>query len=483
MTELTSDTIDRRTLLKSAGVAALGLAAPIYAATQERRRFAVVGLGSRARMFTGAITGRFSEGNSIVGLCDTNAGRLALAAKTIAAATGTAPAGYAAADFDRMIRETKPHAVIVTTPDAYHDGYVVRALDAGCDVITEKPMTTTSEKAQRILDACKRNGRHVRVTFNYRYSPPRTQVKDLLMSGAIGEVLSVDFQWLLNTVHGADYFRRWHSHKATSGGLMVHKATHHFDLVNWWLSAQPDTVMAVGKRDFYTPSMAKRMGLKGSHERCRTCPEKASCTFYFDLAADTGLKALYLDNEQYDGYFRDQCVFRPQIDIEDTMSVIVRYNSGATLNYSLNAFNSWEGYRIAFNGTKGRIEHEIVEQAGVAGASAEQSSSDAVRTRIIPLRGAPKDLQPWSGEGSHGGGDDVMLNEIFGDAPADKYRRMADERSGAWSILIGAAANISFGTGNAVRIPDLVTGLTAPEMAVMPDRSMPVPMPLRVKMP
>ena len=137
----------------------------------------------------------------------------------------------------------------------------MRALDAGCDCITEKPLTTTPEKAQRILDACKRNNRHVRVLFNYRYSPPRTQVKDMLMSGAIGDVLSVDFHWLLNTLHGADYFRRWHSHKEISGGLMVHKATHHFDLVNWWLGSEPEIVQAYGKREFYTPAMAKRMGL------------------------------------------------------------------------------------------------------------------------------------------------------------------------------------------------------------------------------
>ena len=137
----------------------------------------------------------------------------------------------------------------------------MRALDAGCDCITEKPLTTTPEKAQRILDACKRNNRHVRVLFNYRYSPPRTQIKDLLMSGAIGDVLSVDFHWLLNTSHGADYFRRWHSQKEISGGLMVHKATHHFDLVNWWLGSDPEIVMAYGKKEFYTPAMAKRMGL------------------------------------------------------------------------------------------------------------------------------------------------------------------------------------------------------------------------------
>jgi predicted dehydrogenase len=77
-----------------------------------------------------------------------------------------------------------------------------------------------------------RTGRNCRVTFNYRYSPPRTQVKDLLMAGTIGDVLSVDFHWMLNTLHGADYFRRWHSRKEFSNGLMCHKATHHFDLVN-----------------------------------------------------------------------------------------------------------------------------------------------------------------------------------------------------------------------------------------------------------
>jgi len=476
--------LDRRTVLKSAGAVALGLANTAYASA-PRKRFAVVGLGSRSRMYTNAITGKFRDSNELVGVSDTNAGRAALAAKTIAATGASKPKVYGAADFDRMIRETRPQTVIVTSPDATHNDYIVRALDAGCDVITEKPMTTTAEKAQTILDACKRNGRHVRVTFNYRYSPPRTQIKEMLMNGDIGDILSVDFNWLLNTVHGADYFRRWHSDKAISGGLMIHKATHHFDLVNWWLGAQPESVVAVGKREFYTPDMARRMGLKGHHERCRTCPEQGACTFYFDLAADPGLKALYLDNEQHDGYFRDQCVWRPDSSIEDTMNVVVRYDTGTTLSYSLNAFNAWEGYHIAFNGTKGRIEHSVVEQAGVAGADETQGKikDDGVTTRIIPLRGAPRELEPWTGTGGHGGGDDVMLNEIFGAAPADKYKRASDERGGAYSMLIGAAANQCFKTGQSVRIDRLVTGLTPADRAPMPSRTASLPMPMRVKMP
>jgi predicted dehydrogenase len=467
-------------LLQSAGGVALGLAsAGTVTAAPGRRRYVIVGVGSRSRMYLTALTQTFREGNELVGLCDTNPGRLELAGK-IVAAEGLQPRRFLASDFDKMLAEVKPQVVIVTTPDATHDDYIVRALDAGCDAITEKPLTTTPEKAQRILDACKRNSRHVRVLFNYRYSPPRTQVKDLLMSNAIGDVLSVDFHWLLNTVHGADYFRRWHSQKAMSGGLMVHKATHHFDLVNWWLGTEPEQVLASGKREFYTPAMAKRMGLKSHHERCLTCPEKAACSFQLDLAADPAFQALYLDNEKHDGYFRDRCVFRPEIDIEDTMNVIVRYRGGATLSYSLNACNAWEGYTIAFNGTKGRIEHQIVEQAFTAGATLPPGAEkDAVRTRIIPMRGVPRDLEPWTGTGGHGGGDEVMLREVFGQAEPDKYKRAADERSGLYSILIGAAANRCFTSGQAVNIGDLVKGLTPPSVAAMPTREGKLPMPGR----
>lgn len=476
-------TFDRREIL-GAGVAAVGLSA-IAQAAGSRRKYVNVGVGSRSRMYLTAITKTFASGNELVAICDTNPGRLDTAVNFIKpnlAATGVkAPKKYLAADFDKMLKEARPDCVIVTCPDGFHHEYIVRSLDAGCDVLTEKPLTTTPEKAQQIVDACKRNNKHLRVLFNYRYSPPRTQVKDLLMSGVIGDVMSVDFHWLLNTLHGADYFRRWHSNKDISGGLMIHKATHHFDLVNWWLGSEPEIVQAYGKREFYTPKMAQRMGLQSHHERCRTCPEKDKCTFYLDIEADANFKDLYLDNEKYDGYFRDRCVFRPEISIEDTMNVIVKYKTGATLSYSLNAFNAWEGYHIAFNGTRGRLEHRIVEGGATsAGATNYQGEeSDAVLTRVIPLRGKPQVIEPWTGAGGHGGGDNVMLTEVFGTADPDKYKRAADERAGLYSCLIGASANKSFVSGAAVKIADLVNGLSSPVVAPMPTRDDPVPMPIK----
>lgn len=481
--------MNRRTFVKTVSAAGLGVAAlgpSLFAATSanRRKRYAIVGIGSRHQMYHDAIERDYAQHAELVGLCDTNAGRLELA-RDRSTRNGATPApAFAASDFDRMLAETKPDVLIVTTVDSTHDDYIVRAMLAGVDVITEKPMTTTAEKCQRILDAKKKSGRNLRVTFNYRYSPPRTQIKDLLMSGEIGEVRSVDFHWMLNTHHGADYFRRWHGEKKYSGGLMVHKSTHHFDLVNWWLGAMPATVLATGKREFYTPTMAKRFGLDSHHERCRTCPEKEKCGFYMDLAASPGLKSLYLDQEKHDGYFRDQCVWNPRIDIEDTMNVLVTYDNGVTLAYSLNAFNAWEGYTIAFNGTLGRIEHTIVEQVYVSGTDTVQGgiASGGITTRVIPLRGQAREIEPWTGTGGHGGGDKVMLDEIFlPESPADKYKRTSDERGGAASILVGIAANRCFETGAPVKVADLVSGLTPPDFAPMPPRTGPLPMPAKTR--
>jgi predicted dehydrogenase len=461
------------------------LAAPqLFAQTAARRkRYAIVGVGGRSGMYRDAVLKTYAEHSQMVGYCDTNAGRLKLAQDQARRQTQLEVPLYAATEFDRMIREQKPDVVIVTTKDAAHDHYLVRAMELGCDVMTEKPMTTDEKKCQAILKAQRKTGRKCTVTFNYRYSPHRTQVKDLLMSGAIGDVLSVDFHWLLDTIHGADYFRRWHSNKANSGGLMVHKASHHFDLMNWWLSAVPVSVQASGKREFYTPQMAKRLGLQSHHERCHTCPEKDQCTFFLDLAANPNFRRMYLEPEQYDGYFRDRCVFRPDIDIEDTMNVLVKYDTGATLSYSLNAFNGWEGYHIAFNGTKGRLEHGIQEKVTVFG---DGNTPGAVKPggtyiRIFPLRAPAYEVPLWpEGEGGHGGGDQVMLDDLFRpERKADKYLRAADQRAGAYSSLTGIAANHSIRTGKTVAIADLVRDIGRPDYPAMPSHTAPVPMPPR----
>jgi predicted dehydrogenase len=475
----------RREFIKASAAAGAGVflstsSRPTFGATDRKRRFAIVGLGSRSRMFQNALYRGYADNCEAVGFCDVNPGRLRHARERALEVTGKEVPIYPAEEFDRMVAETKPDTVIVTTIDSTHHTYIIRAMELGCDAITEKPMTTLDTTCQQIVDTQRRTGRKCTVTFNYRYSPPRTQIKELLMDGAIGDLLSVDFHWLLNTHHGADYFRRWHSLKKYSGGLMVHKATHHFDLVNWWLSAIPVSVFATGKREFYTPEMARRLGLESHHERCHTCPEKAKCAFELRMADSPGLRTLYLEHEGHDGYFRDRCVFRPEIDIEDTMNVLVTYDNNVTLCYSLNAFNSWEGYQIAFNGTKGRIEHQIEEQVYVSGTDTVQGGirPGGVSTRVIPLRGSAEEIEVWTGEGGHGGGDRILLDDLFSpEGRTDKYLRAADHRSGAYSILTGVAANRSMATGTFIQIADLVQNIEYPDYPAMPGRDDPLPMP------
>jgi len=483
---LSGKNISRRDFVKTSTAAGIGSLIASNSITRAsvdqnvKKRYVIVGMGSRSRMYQDAIQIGYKQYAELAGICDVNPGRLQLAQKRAEKNQATIPPTYDAKDFDKMVQDTKADVVIVTTVDGFHHQYMIRGMELGCDVITEKPMTIDAEKCQGIIDTQKKTGRKCTVTFNYRYSPPRSQVKDILMSGEIGDLLSVDFHWMLNTFHGADYFRRWHSQKKFSGGLMVHKATHHFDLVNWWLSAVPVSVFANGKREFYTPTMVKRFGLKDAHERCLTCPEKAQCGFELDLQNDEGLKRIYLDNEKYDGYFRDRCVFRPDIDIEDTMNVIVKYDNEVTMSYSLNAFNSWEGYYIIFNGTKGRIEHEIQEKIYVSGTDTEQGGiiEGGATTRIIPLRGAAYEVDVWTGTGGHGGGDKVLKDDLFlPEKKQDKYLRAADQRSGAYSILTGVAANISIKSGELIQISDLVSGIGYPQYAKMPSRTGSLPMP------
>jgi len=437
-----------------------------------KRRYVQVGVGGRSEMYTQAILETFPKDAELVGLCDNNRGRLELRHHVIAEKYKGRPVPmYRDTEFDRMIRKQKPDVVIVTTKDCFHDKYIIRAMELGCDVITEKPMTTDAKKCQRIIDTARRTGRRVRVTFNYRYSPPRTQVKDLLMRGVIGKVLSVDFHWLLNTSHGADYFRRWHREKKNSGGLMVHKATHHFDLVNWWLSASPVEVFAMGARRFYGAGngMAEKLGLKGHAERCLTCRCQKRCKFYLNLNKGD-MKAMYRDCERYDGYFRDRCVFGKTMDIEDTMNLVVRYNTGAFMSYSLNAFMPWEGYQVAFNGTRGRLEHDCVESVYISGDGRVQGETipNGTKIRLYPHFKPARNIEVAVAKGGHGGGDYPLLADIFSaHPPRDPHMRSADVSGGAMSILTGVAANKSMRTGRPVRIDNLVKRLPPVRMTPM----------------
>lgn len=425
----------------------------------KRKKYALVGTGGRAEFFYGALASAFRDQSELVAFCDINRVRMEYANRLLQTKYDHPPiAAYPAEKFDAMIEREKPDTVIVTSIDRTHHTYIVRAMELGCDVISEKPMTVDEEKCKQIIDAVNRTGRKLRVTFNYRYAPHNTKIRELIMDGTIGEVNAVHFEWLLDTLHGADYFRRWHRDKRNSGGLLVHKATHHFDLVNFWLGTKPETVFGMGGLRFYGRENAERRGVTSFYQRAYGSEAAKNDPFALHMETNGHLKALYLDAEKEDGYQRDQSVFGDGISIEDTLGVMVRYEDKSVLTYSLNAYMPWEGFNVAFNGSKGRIELKVVERAYVnaGGKKEDEGATSYKQLTVYPMFGRAYDVPIEERAGGHGGGDPILLNDLFGVPEPDRFNRAASHIDGAVSILTGIAGNVSLRSGRPVRIDELV---------------------------
>lgn len=440
---------------------------------RSRTRLVLIGTGSRAEMYVRAALGDHADSAELVAVSDTNPGRaeyyLDLAAQL---SPESKVEQFRPEELTQYIRENSIDRVVVTTPDFTHANYIVEALEAGADVVVEKPLTINAEGCRRICEAIERTGRDVVVTFNYRYSPRNSALKEIIQSGAIGTVTSIDFSWMLDTVHGADYFRRWHRQKENSGGLLIHKASHHFDLVNWWIDDIPERVFASGGLRFYGDRNAGSRGLTERPDR-GTSDSAAGDPFALDLREDERLNALYLANEHHDGYQRDLDVFAAGITIEDNLALVVDYAGGPTLSYSLNAHSPWEGYRVAVNGTEGRAELEVVERAAVSGSTDKKNVVDPSATPVeeddaVRVNGERLILQRhWepavevpiiNGEGGHGGGDELLLTDLFEGPGEDPLGRPSGYLDGLRAVAVGIAGNASLDTSQPVRISELGLG-------------------------
>ena len=455
---MTKHDSSRRSFMSSISMLAAGsmITAPEagFGLNDEKLKVVLVGTGVRGTSFWGKrLVEQYPDILEFVGLSDINPGRLAYAKKYMGVSCPTFT------NFEEMVTQTKPDLVIVTTKDSTHHEFIIKGLQMGCDVLTEKPLTTDERKCQAILDAARSSSKKLIVGFNYRWSHYATKIKELLMEGAIGKITSVDFNWYLNTYHGASYFRRWHGLRQAGGTLWVHKSTHHFDLLNWWLDSDPSEVLAYGALEHY--------GINGPFrgDNCRSCEHKSNCKFHWDITKSERDMDLYVKNEEYDGYIRDNCLFREDINIYDKMSAQIKYANDVVVNYSLTTYSPYEGWRIAFNGMDGRIEawldipyfkSENMSQSELHAAEMSQSGEDEAQSEPLIVHKNWNNFETVNvpvERGGHGGGDKRLHDKIF-KSPEEKdpYDRAAGVRDGAMSILIGVAARNSIESGEPIRI-------------------------------
>src|SRR4030095_337521 len=165
-------------------------------------------------------------------------------------------------------------------------------------------------------------------------------------------------------------------------------------------------------------------------DNCRNCPHTSSCRFYYNMTNDKRRMDLYAACEDVDGYYRDGCVFRQDIDIFDNMQAMVRYSNGTTISDALTAVMWYEDYRVAFNGEKGRLDVRSYERQPWN----VETSHEIYINRSFGHRTEVPVPQLTHG---HGGGDDRLRDLIFRKTNAPEYMRLPDSRAGAMSCLTG----------------------------------------------
>ncbi|MDL4839590.1 Gfo/Idh/MocA family protein [Aquibacillus rhizosphaerae] len=424
------------------------------------KRIVICGISNRAMgMFIEPVLTSYYEHNQIVGLLDVDNRRMSLCKEKYPSLMDI-PC-FNENQFKQMIQETQANTVIVTSRDDTHVNYILQALENDLNVITEKPMVTTAADAKTVMEAEQRSLGNVTVAFNYRYNAYHRRIKEIIMDGKVGRVTSVDLNWYIDTYHGASYFKRWNRVREHSGGLSVHKSTHHFDLVNWWIDQLPEQVFAYGALNYFGKDGELNPSPK-NNRFCGTCQEQLDCQYYMRWSNRTNNVRIKDDHIQsttnsltkpdYTNYRPDACIFDHEIEIEDTYVATVKYDKGSFLSYSINFSLPYEGYRLAINGTKGRIETmEFHEPSRVPFPIPEQTID------YYPLFGSKEVIHVVKGEGTHGGGDPLLQEDLFlGVDPTRSYDILAGTKAGAYSIALGEGVWRSSKTNLPIRINELL---------------------------
>src|SRR5690606_28343629 len=205
---------------------------PLHAArifTRERRRqpMRMVQVGVLGMGKWWVQVGLSSPDVEVAGYVDINPGHL----KVIQEEFGIAPS-RCYVDFDRALKELKPDAVLIVTPPEFHEPLAVKAMEAGCHVLTEKPLADTWEACLRTVEAVRRTGRIMMVAQNYRYRPPVQTLRNALASGQFG----APGQVLVHFTRGP---RVGGFCEEMPYPLIIDMAIHHYDLMRYILDADP----------------------------------------------------------------------------------------------------------------------------------------------------------------------------------------------------------------------------------------------------
>jgi len=320
------------------------------------------------------------------------------------------PPAHAFADIDAFLAAPRfCRTVFVCTPDHAHYRICKAVARAGYDVLLEKPVAHNIAETLALLEIEHATETRIVVAHVLRYTPFFTKVRELVQGGALGRVLHVKLTECIGQWHFAHSYVRGNWRRTdTSGPIILTKSSHDLDILAWLLDAEATWVSSEGSLVYFNEAHAP----VGATERCVACPHRETCLysatrFYlndrhewpYNVIApidDTpAARAHALETGPY-----GRCVYHNDNDVCDTEITWIRFASGATANFSLQAHTAENTRRITIWCEGGAISGDLRENALTVTRLGPGIDSTAERLDL----GAPVD--------SHGGGDIRMLHAL-----------------------------------------------------------------------
>lgn len=326
--------------------------------SQKTVGIGIIGAGLRGAAGLGMrIAETYPETGFVIrALCDRNPGRMQVAdeeLKRVYAAHGVEPKIARYGEYAGLIADECVDLVMITTPQYVHRGPALAALAAGKKTYLDKPLAHDVTDALAIAQAEKRTHNRVLLGFTRRYEAAWLKAHALLAEGAIG-----DLQMMLMraVIPYHNYFSRWHRNRKWSGGALNDKASHHFDVFNWFSGGRARAVHGFGGVGVLKPD-------PNAPERCNACD--CECPYRNDIAPpkDATDKMIGFRRDrswagENDIEFRhDTCVFKPGADIYDHAAIHFQYDNRivAALFYAIFGPHAEDQETFELVGSKGRM--------------------------------------------------------------------------------------------------------------------------------
>lgn len=322
------------------------------------------------------------------------------------------PAENRVAGWEELLDRPKmADAVIIATPDHLHYAPCMKALDLGYDILLEKPIAQTEEECRALVAYAEKKGRIVCLTHVLRYSPYFLMLKEVIRSGAIGDLVSIQHFEPVDHVHMSHSYVRGSWRRAEdSTPLVLAKSSHDLDILYWIIGKPCKKVAAFGNLKHFVKENAPA----GAPLRCTDgCPAEASCPYsalkiyyrdrtwlyVFDLPDDKDKQGeAILENLKKGPYGR--CVYHSDNDQPDHYVMLMEFEGGITVNFSIEAFTSYSGRRTRVMGTHGDI----------VGDMETFTVTDFLTGKATTFDANAEDALNYENVG-HGGGDTGMIRD------------------------------------------------------------------------